>query len=229
MKTQMATLALGLAALAGAAPAHANAARRLPPASTADTAVYTVTVQNNRKVPVTIYMEHGAFDRRLGIVPAMQTKTLRLPQWAVERRESIQLFAHPAGDVIDLATQDFSLKPPARLAMVVPRSGDMRPTPTDGVSGMMATIPSEELAHATLTVDNPRGKPVTVLAQQGDIDVRLGVVPARGHATFRFPKSVVLPDETIQVFVEPENGFDLATQTLHVRPGEHLGLRVPLH
>jgi hypothetical protein len=93
---------------------------------------------------------------------------------------------------------------------------------------MTAVIPPEELADATLTVDNPRSKPVTVLAEEGEFDVRLGVVPARSSVTLRLPKSVVAPDQTINVFVHPEGGFDLSSQELHVRPGEHLGLRVPL-
>jgi hypothetical protein len=98
--------------------------------------------------------------------------------------------------------------------------------PTDG---MTATIPPEELADATLTVQNPRAKPVTVFAEQGSsIDVRLGQAPAHGRATLRFPKSVVRGEE-VRVFVHPEGGFDLSAQTLHVHPGEHLGLGVPLH
>ena len=110
--------------------------------------------------------------------------------------------------------------------MVVPRSGDMRlPPPRDT---MTAVIPPEDLADATLTVDNPRSEPVTVLAEQdGSIDVRLGEVPAHARATLRFPKSVVLPDGSIRVFVHPEGGSDLASETLQVRQGEHLGLRVP--
>jgi hypothetical protein len=223
MKTQIATLVLGLATLASAA--QAEVPWRLPPAVTTDTTANTVTVQNDRKVPVTIYMEHGQFDRRLGIVPALQTKALRLPAWAVQERDTIQLFAHPEGEVDDLATQEFSLKRPARIAKVVPRRGDMPKPPTDG---MTATIPPEELADATLTVQNPRAKPVTVFAEQGSIDERLGPVPAHCRATLQFPKSVVVPDETIRIFVHPEGGFGLATETLHVRPGEHLGLRVAL-
>ncbi len=224
MKTQMATLVLGLATLASVA--SGQAAQRLPASVTADTSVNTVTVQNDRKVPVTVYMEYGDFDRRLGVVPALQTATLPLPPWAVEGRESIQLFVHPEGEAEDLATQEFTLEPPARLAMMVPARGNMAPAPADT---MMAVIPPEELADATLTVDNPRAKLVTVYAEQGPFDVRLGQVPAHSRATLRFPKSVVLPDQSIQIFVHPEAGIDLGSETMEVRPGEHLGLRVPMH
>lgn len=94
---------------------------------------------------------------------------------------------------------------------------------------MMEVIPPEELADATLTVDNPRAEPVTVFADQGPFDVRLGQVPAHSRVTLRFPKSVIAPDESIRIFVHPEGGFDLASETLDVRPAQHLGLRVPLN
>ena len=39
----------------------------------------TVTVENPRKEDVTVYVEQGDFDIRLGSVHAGQTKTLRIP------------------------------------------------------------------------------------------------------------------------------------------------------
>jgi hypothetical protein len=224
MRTQIATLALGLTTLAGVA--QAQNAHRLPRVVTTDTSADAVTVQNNRKVPVTIYMDYGQFDRRLGIVPALQTATLRLPAWAVKGHTRVQLFAHPEGEVSDLETQEFSLKPPGRIGMLVPSQSEMGWSPSDT---MTAEIPPEELADATLTVDNPRAVPVTVFADQGPFDVRLGQVPAHSRMTLRFPKSVILPDNSIQVFVHPDGGLDLASEDLEVRRGEHLGLRVPLN
>jgi hypothetical protein len=92
---------------------------------------------------------------------------------------------------------------------------------------MPAGIPPEELADATLTVENPRGVAVTVFAEQGDFDVRLGQVPAHGRVTLRFPKSVADVVDSMRIFVHPDGGVDLASETLHVKRGEHLGLRVP--
>jgi hypothetical protein len=219
---KVAIVALGLTMLAGAAPAQVG--QRLAASVTTDTSVNTVTVQNDRKVPVTVYMDWGPFDRRLGTVGPLGTATLPLPAWAVAARERIQLFAHPEGQVDDLATEELSLQPPARLGMIVPSWGDMQPAPTDT---MMQVIPPDELADATLTVDNPRATAVTVFAENGPFDIRLGQVPAHGRVTLRFPQSAVAPDESIQVFVHPEGGVDLASGTLEVRPGQHLGLRVP--
>jgi hypothetical protein len=223
VKPQIMTLLFGLAALAHAAAAQDG--QRLTASLATDTPNNSVTVQNDRKVPLTVYMEYGDFDRRLGIVPALRTTSLSLPAWAVRGRDRIQLFVHPEGAVNDLATREFSLKPPARIGMLIPASGTMAPAPADA---MMEVIPPEEIADATVTVDNSRGKAVTVFAEQGEFDVRLGEVPAHGRVTLRFPKSVVHPNGTLQLFVHPEGGIDLSSETLHVRSGEHLGLRVPV-
>ena len=222
-KTHTAALLLGMATLAGVGAAQVSAQQS--PTVTTQTPVNTVKVENERKMPVTVYMDYGQFDRRLGKVPALKTATLPLPSWAVRGQDCVHLFVHPEGGMDDLATQDFSLQPPAQLTMVVPPRGNMSST----ADTMSAVIPPEELADATLTVDNPRGKFVTVFAEQGDFDVRLGQVPAHGSATLRFPKSLLLPDQSIQIFVQPDGGIDLASETLQVRRGEHLGLKVPLH
>lgn len=93
---------------------------------------------------------------------------------------------------------------------------------------MSAVIPPDELADATLTVENPRATSVTVFAEEGDFDVRLGQVPAHGSAPLRFPKSALRPDESIQIFVHPDFALDLASDALQAKPGAHLGLRVPM-
>ncbi|MDB4884230.1 MAG: hypothetical protein JWL95_2996 [Gemmatimonadetes bacterium] len=213
-------LAVTLAALATIAPTHS---RRPLFAAAADSSTNVVTVQNDRSVPVTVYLEFGRFDRRLGVVPPMQTATLPLPPFVLDGPSSIQLFAHPEGEG-DLASQEFTVQPNVRLSMLVPARGDMSHASR---VGMRADIPPEELSDATVTVDNPRATPVTIFAEQGDFDARLGEVQPHGRATLQFPKSVILPSESIKLFVHPEKGFDLGTQTLAVRSAEHLGLRVP--
>jgi hypothetical protein len=223
MNTLMVTLLLGLSTLGGIAPAPIVP---LPKTSVTNPGDDSVTVQNDRKVPVTVYLEYGVFDRRLGIVPALHTATLALPSWAVNGRETVQLFVHPDGEAGDLASQTFSLAPPARLALLVPAHGSITPSAT---VRMTAVIPPEELSKATLTVDNPRDRMVTVFSEQGQFDVRLGQVPAHGKVTLLFPASVVGPDNSIQIFVHPDGGFDLSSATMHITRGEHVGLKVPLH
>lgn len=197
----------------------------LPPAVITDTAINSVTVQNHRKVPVTIYLASGTFDRRLGVVPPDDTKTLPLPAWAANGFTTVRLFAHPENEVEDLGTERFALRPPGRVRMLVRSREEMlAAAPRDT---MTESIPPEELANATLTVDNPRDVPVTVYAAAGMFDVRLGEVPAKQRVTLRFPKSVVSPFNSIAIIVHPQNGSDLGTQTMKVHPGEHLGLHVP--
>jgi hypothetical protein len=223
MKTLLVSLLLGLSTLGGGASASMA---QQSPAAAAGPRDNSVTVQNNRAVPVTVYMEYGEFDRRLGIVPAQQTATLALPAWAVSDRQMIQLFVHPEGQVEDLSSQDFSLAPPARLGILVPASGNM---PEVRTRTMRAVIPPEELADATLTVDNPRDRAVTVYAEQGEFDVRLGAVPAHSRLTLPFPRSVVAADNSVQIFVHPDGGADLSGDVMQVRQGQHLGLRIPAH
>jgi len=199
--------------------------QKLPPSITTDTVGSSVTVQNHWKVPVTIYLESGAFDRRLGVVPPQGTRTLPLPTWAVKGATMVRLFAHPADESEDLATERFQLQPPGRIGMVVRTRDEMSaPIPRDT---MMEMIPPEEVAEATLTVDNARNVPVTVYAEAGMFDVRLGQVAANQRATLRFPKSVVSPLRSVQIFVQPKSGPQLLSESMTVRKGDHLGLRVP--
>jgi hypothetical protein len=217
----MVPLALCVVALSGTLRAQVPA--KLPPAVTTDTIRNSVTVQNARKEPVSIYLETGVFDRRLGVVPAMEMKTLPLPDWAVNGT-SVRLFAHLEKAGADLATEQFRLQPPGRIGMVVAATNG---APRGTTDSMMASLEPEELAAATLTVDNQRTVPVTVFAEQGIYSVRLGDVAADSRATLRFPRAVVSPFATVQVFVRPRGGLDLATQSFTVRPGAHIGLRVP--
>lgn len=218
------TVALALACGTLASVATAQDPQKLPPSKTVDT-VNAVTVENKRTVPVTIYLDYGRFDRRIGIVPAGSTQTLRLPSTAYAGLNSVRFLVHPEGEAADLATQAFTVPRAAQLSLVVPPWGEMAREPSDT---MMQVIPPEELAEATITVDNPREVAVTVLARHGKFDARLGNVPARGRATLRFPTSVIGANHFIALVVHPEGGRDLASETLQVRKGQHLGLRVPV-
>jgi hypothetical protein len=123
MKTLLTTLALSLAAVAGvslAQPApslHAAgpiAAPRdssevmtavIPPDERAET---TLTVENERNVPVTIYAEEGDFDHPLGRVGAHDESTFVLPAWLSGPGQGVRLFVHPlngfdlASDLLDV-------------------------------------------------------------------------------------------------------------------------------
>jgi hypothetical protein len=222
MKTFTAVAALVLSAVAS--PARAQLPGATPGAAPGDTVV-TMTVTNDRDVPVTVFMDYGAFDRRLGRVQPRSTATLRLPGWVVRESPEIGLFVHPEGGE-DLQTAAFRVVPGQKLTLHVPAGGGMTSRPAPDT--MMAVLPPEVLAEATITVDNPRAQVVTVYAAMGQFDVRLGRVAPHSRETLRFPRAVVLPDMTVRVFVHPERGSDLATQELDLRHGQHLGLHVPV-
>ncbi|GLC26395.1 hypothetical protein [Roseisolibacter agri] len=224
MRVRIIASTLGLALVTGVAwgqnPPRQPPPRQLPPAVTIDT-FNAVTVQNQRKVPVAVFLEYGRFDRRLGVVPPYETKSLSLPGVAVRGKERVHLFVHPEGEAADLQSQEFKLQAPVRIALVVPPEGG---TPAEPMTEVLAP---EALAEATLTVDNPSRRKVTVYARQGRFDVRLGDVAANSRATLRFPQSVVLGGQSLEFFVHPEGALDLHSQTMRVRKGDHLAIRVP--
>lgn len=205
-------IAVLLAFLAAAPPARAQGG---------DSVV--VEVQNERAVPVTVYLRTGRFDRRLLEVPARATRMVTLPAWALAGRPGVALVVHPEGEA-DIGTRSYVVRSGERITLEVPAAGALPLMPGDT---MTAPLTPEELATTTLTVDNPRDRAVTVYAERGQFDVRLGVVPARERATLRLPRSVVGKDRSVRIFVHPEGGTDLASSLLRIRRGEHLGLRVP--
>ncbi len=220
MRSRIFGLVLGLGTITGIAPAQNP--QKLPPSTVVDTQA-TVTVRNDRKVPVWLYMEHGRFDYRLGVVPASSSLTLPIPASAARGLASVRLFVHPEGEVEDLVSQDFALQRNARLTMRVPSYQEMA---SAGPDTMSAVLSPEELDDATLTVDNTRNVQVTVFITHGVIESRIGTVPAGSKVTLRFPKSVVNTDRTITIFVHPEGGKDLASERIRVARGQHLGWRV---
>ena len=222
MRPLVAVLMLGVGLLARVASAQVPQPHRLPATITIDT-VNAVTVRNDRKVPVSVYLDVGTLDRRLGVVPARDTRSLSLPGWALKRGLRVQLFVHADGESGFLSTPAFSLEEPMRIALVVPAWGEMAALPDT----MTERLAPDVAADATLTVDNGRDRRLTVYARQGLSDVRLGEVPANGRATLRFPKSVVLPSQSIALFVQPEGGLNRSSPKLEVKRGDHLGLRVP--
>lgn len=203
----------GIAAIAGLP----MAALSVPAAAQTET---TVTVQNNLAVPVSVFVEYGALDRRLGIVEALTVDTLRLPEWMVEQHESIQLFAERP-DGMAMASGWFECGPGQHWAMMVP-GGEPMAAPE-----MKAQIPIEELAETTLTVENPGDLDATIFAEEGPFEVRLGRVAAGDAATLSIPRTLVSDHDELVIFVQREGTFDLTSHTLKLKKGEHLGLRIP--
>lgn len=219
MRTPKIALCLALLGVAGPLGAQAGVQ---PRAVAATDSVY-VEVQNERDARVTVYLRTGNFDRRLAVVPARETRMLTLPEWAVQGRERVQLVLTPEGDV-DIGMRTFVVQSGNRMSITVPAHGTIPPEPGDT---LMAVLTPDELEESTITVDNPRNKAVTIFAEQGQYDVRLGRVPAGERATLKIPKYVVDRDRSVRIFVTPDGGTDMATSLMRLRKGEHLALRVP--
>jgi hypothetical protein len=217
MRALTIALSLGLLTVAGSLGAQAagtSAARR--------DSVY-VEVNNERDARVTVYLRTGNFDRRLAVVPARETRMIPVPEWAVSGRSNVRLVLTPEGDV-DIGMRTFVVQSGNRMSVTVPAHGTLPPEPGDT---MMAALTPEELEETTITVENPRNRAVTVFAEQGQYDVRLGRVPARERGTLRFPKYVVDRDRSVRIFVSPDGGTDMSTSLMRLKKGEHLALKVP--
>lgn len=208
--------------LAGAAVGLALAA---PPVATAvvpgapDST--TVTVRNDRPDRVTMYLEQGDFDLRLGTVEAKATVTLHLPEAVVREQRQVEIFAHPEGAGFDLAGQSLPVEPGGHLDIVVPSRAELAPPAPKPTVDVHPGSPA-----TTVMVENGRDEAVVIFAETGEFDTRLGTVAAHQTVTLRIPDRLAV-GQTIELFVHPEEGFDLATQSMPIRKGAHLHLLVP--
>lgn len=181
---------------------------------------FTITVNNTRDVPAVVYLQRDVMETRLGTVPAHGTTTLNLPSY-LPRGEEIRVFVHPEGG-IDLSTGEEPLRVGETLNIVVPtnNTGYVRELPPEAIPN-----PGEE--GTTVTVDNLRDAQVTVFLESGDFDYRIGTVPATEERTLHIPTPLVEQQGSVEIFVHPEGGFDLASELFQIKPGAHLFVRVP--
>lgn len=182
----------------------------------------TLTVDNTRDVPVTVYLERGLFDIRLGRVPAHGREKLMLPQ-TVEDGEQIQVVVHPEGGS-DLASDELSVKLGKNMEILVPTNdvGFVPPPPP-------VKIPNPGEGTTTVTVQNNRSVPVTVFVEHGDFDTRIGTVPANREETLLVPEWLAKEKPSAEIFVHPEGGADLESWILDLKPGAHLFVKVPVY
>ncbi|WP_396202402.1 hypothetical protein [Gemmatimonas sp.] len=214
-------LAIGLATLSTNGSAQqAQPPTRLPVTRVIGDTMKLVTVQNDRSTPVTVYLESAGFDRRLGVVAAGEVATLPLPAWAVNGRRTLRLLARPEGSGVSVATPFFAVSGVVRVGLLVPPSG------IASIDSVPVPLTAEERASTTITIDNPRNKPMTVFAEQGLRSVRLGEVPANTQATLSFPKDLIARGDAIRVFVRPVGGMDVATRALNLKTGDHIAVEI---
>ena len=81
--------------------------------------ITTITVLNQRLQDVTVYIERGDTDLRLGKIPGGQEETLQVPSWMSRFAGEARVYIRPK-DGIDLASDNFTLKPGAHLFVRIP-------------------------------------------------------------------------------------------------------------
>lgn len=204
-----ATLALGTLAT----PSHVSAVG--PPVSHAP----TVTVQNNRSVPVDVYLERGSLDMRIGSVKADQEGVLPLPAY-LENGETVRIVVHPKHG-LDLVSPDVRIPASGTLPILVPLTDNgWRPPSRD-------VIPTPGPRSTTLTVRNSREQAVDVYVQKGEFDTHLGTVEPLHFRTFDLPPSLAREEADVQVFIRPQSGFELSSPFFLLTPHAHLEVKVP--
>lgn len=179
----------------------------------------TVLVQNNRSVPVVVYLEEGDFDTRLGTVSPMREAHLSLPR-RLGRDDDVRIVVHPEVGR-DLESGDIAPPGSARqLAVLVPRGQEA-----------FAPPPPERIPNpgpvTTLTVENTRAEAVKVVVEKGDFDTDVGTVEPFGVHTFDLPASLAREPADVQIFLVPRSGVEMASHFFTLRPHAHLGVKVP--
>ena len=88
------------------------------PAPEDSAAMTLVVVQNDRRIPATVYLEPGDKDIRLGVVGAFSDTTLRIPDYLAdgEARFSVE----PAGE-FDESTSLIDIERGTHVGLVIPK------------------------------------------------------------------------------------------------------------
>lgn len=83
-----------------------------------DSAAMTLlVVQNDRRVPATVYLERGGEDIRLGVVGAFGDMTMRIPDYLAEG--DVRFFVEPTGE-IEEATSVVDVERGKHIGLVIP-------------------------------------------------------------------------------------------------------------
>ena len=179
----------------------------------------TVTIQNNRSVPVTVFVERGNFDTPIGTVDADRETVLSVPRYLANDGD-VRIVIHPKRG-LDLESPYLRLPMTGTLPILVPLNDTgWQPQPHD-------VIPAPAPGSTTLTVENSRDQPVDIYVQRGEFDTHLGQVEPLHFRTFDLPPSLAREEADVQVFVRPKSGFEMSSQFFLLKPHAHLEVKVP--
>lgn len=101
------------------APLVAGSSPRPPKTGVVDSASMTlVVVQNEQKVPVTLYVQNDASDTRIAVISPMTDTTVRIPDYLVEAGE-VTFFVHP-DHALDESTSPIPVERGEHIGLIVP-------------------------------------------------------------------------------------------------------------
>ena len=176
-------------------------------------------VQNNRDVPVEIYLNTSPVDMKMGTIAPFSSAMMTIPKWVVADQNAIDVVAIPDGQIAlkgEALLQDGG----PNFAMVVPPAEDQD---VKGVAPSLAAllVPSDE---ATVTVRNDGHHNADVFVQAGAFDSKLGQVPGHSVMTFRVPDRFV--GMSSQVVVAPHHESVVTSQAIHLGEDHHVSVTV---
>jgi hypothetical protein len=159
-----------------------------------------ITVQNNRDEAVTIYLDTGPFEQKLGTVEPLTMATLSLP-WTVRGKETVKFLIQPKGEMGLMAEASVRDEVP-RLSLLLDEESKLsvrtaQVAATTGTSGTM------------ITVENDEDEPADVLVVHGMHEHRLGRVA--GESTQTFVLTGHEEGEQGRIVLVPEGGSALLT------------------
>ena len=79
----------------------------------------SVAVQNNRSAPVSVYLDIGDREVRLGTVNALDVTTFVVPRWLVLNDEDVNIFVEPKNG-FEMQTGFIALQPGQHVGIIVP-------------------------------------------------------------------------------------------------------------
>ena len=134
-----------------------------------------ITVQNNRDEAVTIYLDTGPFEQKLGTIEPLTMATFPLP-WTVRGKETVKFLIQPKGEL--------GLQAQASVREVVPRFSLMLDEESK-LSLRTAQAMTTGTSETLITVENDRDEAADVLVVHGMHEHRLGRVAGESTQTFR--------------------------------------------
>ncbi|MCC6245973.1 MAG: hypothetical protein IT353_24280 [Gemmatimonadaceae bacterium] len=212
---------LSLSASAAHAQAGSQPPARLPATTVVGEAGKTLTVQNDRQTPVTLYLDAGRVDRAIGTVAAGAIGSVTIPEWSLRGQRTVKVVARVDRDAKAIASYVVPVSDDRTFGLLVP--------PASGLpsgDSIVVSLPTNSANAATVTVDNKRAGAVTVFAEQGLMFVRLGEVAAHQQETLRVPESLTKSKAAIRVFARPEGAATVSTKGVRVEQGDHIAVIV---